>query len=151
VAEIGKPVPKFLSSEQFSALERLADLIMPPQAERPGAKQASAAEFLDFLISESPADRQQLYRAGLDKLNAEAGRRGGKLFSSLTPEDASDILKPLAAAWTYEPPSDAFARFLLTAKEDILRATYNSREFTTAMSRVSRGFSGSGYYWLPIE
>jgi hypothetical protein len=126
-------------------------MLMPAVDERPGAKEAAAAEFLDFLISQSPVDRQQLYRGGLDKLNSDSRRLHGRVFAALTDEQAAPILKPLTAAWTYDGPSDPFAQFLLAAKEDVLRATHNSREFVTAMSQRSRGFSGTGYYWLPIE
>jgi hypothetical protein len=134
---VGRPVARFFSEAQFKALERLADILMPAVDDRPGAKQAHVAEFLDFLISDSPAERQQLYRTGLDRLNKEGF-------------DAA-ALKPLTSAWTYDGPSDPFAKFLLAAKEDVMRATYNSREFAAAMEGTRRGFSGSGYYWTVIE
>jgi hypothetical protein len=134
---VGQAVPRFFTSDQFKALEWLADLLMPAVNERPGAKQAGAAQFLDFLISQSPPERQQLYRNGLDRLHREG-------FSEA-------VLNPLTASWTYDGPRDEFAQFLLAAKEDVMRATYNSREFAAAMSQVSRGFSGSGYYWTTIE
>jgi hypothetical protein len=137
VGAVGRAVPRFFTEDQFKALERLAHILMPPVDERPGAKQAGVAEFLDFLISESPLERQQLYRSGLDRLHQKGF-------------DAA-VLKPLTAAWTYDGPTDPFARFLLAAKEDVMRATFNSREFAAAMSQRSRGFSGSGYYWTPIE
>jgi hypothetical protein len=150
-AEVVRAVPRFFTGDQLSALQRLADILMPAVNERPGAKQAGAAEFLDFLISESPVDRQQLYRAGLDRLNADSKRAYDRAFAALTDEQAAPILKPLTGSWTYDGPADPFARFLLAAKEDVLRATHNSRELVAAMSQASRGFSGTGYYWLPIE
>jgi hypothetical protein len=151
LSEVGQAIPRFFSEEQFKALERLAAILMPAADGRPGAKQAAAAEFLDFLISQSPVDRQQLYRGGLDRLNSDSKRMHARQFAVLTDEQAAPILKPLTGAWTYDGPADPFARFLLAAKEDVLRATHNSHEFVTAMSQRSRGFSGSGYYWLPIE
>jgi hypothetical protein len=137
VGAVGRPVARFFTEAQFRTLERLAEVLMPPVDERPGSKQAHVAEFLDFLISESPADRQRLYRTGLDRLSKEG-------------IDAAS-LKPLTAPWTYDGPPDLFAQFLLAAKEDVMRATYNSREFAAAMSQTRRGFSGSGYYWTVIE
>jgi hypothetical protein len=139
LGEVGRPVPRFFNAEQFKALQLLSEILMPAIGKRPGAKEAGAAEFLDFLISQSPADRQELYRGGLDRLKG------------LTSEQMMPLLKPLTAEWTYAGPSDAFAQFLLAAKEDVMRATYNSREFASAMSQTSRGFSGSGYYWFPVE
>jgi hypothetical protein len=139
VGEVGRPVAGFFTTEQFKALEILAEMLMPSAGDRPGAKEAGAAAFLDFLISQSPADRQTLYRAGLDKLKGLSG------------EQMTPLLKPLTETWTYAGPSDPFAQFLFAAKEDVMRATYNSREFAAAMSQTSRSFSGSGYYWLRVE
>ena len=68
----------FFSADQFAALERLAEVLMPATGDSPGAQDAGVAEFLDFLISASPADRQAQYRDGLDKLNAGARSRYGK-------------------------------------------------------------------------
>ena len=64
-------VPAFFNAEQFAALRRLSDILMPSMKGAPGALEAKAAEFLDFLIGASPADRKQLYKAGLDALNAQ--------------------------------------------------------------------------------
>src|SRR5580692_5160109 len=59
-------VPRFFTPEQFSALRKVSDLLVPAMNGSVGALDAKAPEFLDFLIGESPADRQQVYRAGLD-------------------------------------------------------------------------------------
>src|SRR4051794_14325030 len=67
VADSGaEAVPHFFSPAQLGALRRLSDLIVPAMGDTPGALDARAPEFLDFLLGESPADRKQLYRAGLD-------------------------------------------------------------------------------------
>src|ERR1700719_2932609 len=86
---------RFFSAEQFAALDRLADILMPPAADLPGAKEAGSAEFLDFLISESPADRQALYREGLDTLNAESRSRYGKPFEATNAPEIEALLAPL--------------------------------------------------------
>jgi len=67
-----EPVLHFFTAQQFAALRKLSDFLMPPVNGAPGALEAKAPEFLDFLLSQSPADRQQLYRSGLDVLNAQA-------------------------------------------------------------------------------
>src|SRR5947207_3129947 len=66
----GEALPHFFTDRQFAALKKLAEILMPPMNGAVGAGEANAAEFLDFLIGESPADRQQLYRQGLDRLVA---------------------------------------------------------------------------------
>jgi hypothetical protein len=144
-------MPRFLSHEEFSALERLAELLAPAQAGVPGAREAGAAAFLDFLLGQSPGERSTLYREGLAKLNRASRQRFEKPFAELTPEQADPLLAPLRAAWTYHGPEDPFARFLAAAKEDVLTTTLNSREWAAAMSRRTRSAGGLGSYWYPVE
>lgn len=144
-------VPRFFSAEQFATLRRLSDLIMPSINGAPGALEARAPEFLDFLISVSPADRQRVYRAGLDGLNAQARRQFGKPFAEIDAAQAATLLAPLRQRWTFDPPSDPVARFLREAKHDVRTATVNSREAIMAASSGGRRAGGVGQYWYTIE
>ena len=54
-------------------------------------------------------------------------------------------------AWTYASPTDPLAHFLRQAKEDLLTATFNSREFADAQTAAGRRGTGVGTYWYPIE
>jgi hypothetical protein len=136
---------------QFAALRRLGDILMPAANGTLGASVAGASEFLDFLIGASPADRVALYREGLDRLNQEAKQRHDKLFSEVTAEQAEPILAPLKMPWTYNGPKDSFARFLLAAKNDLMLATVNSREYSAAAAQHGRRAGGAGRYWYPVE
>src|SRR5689334_5052826 len=57
---VGDGVPRYFSGPQIAALRTLGDLMVPAAQGRAGARDAKAAEFLDFLISQSPPDRQSL-------------------------------------------------------------------------------------------
>jgi hypothetical protein len=138
-----EPVPGFFTPAQLAALRRLSDIILPAISGAPGALDARAPEFLDFLVSRSPAPVQTLYRSGLDALNTSKFRRP---FTDLKPAEAGELLAPLRDAWTYDEPRDPFALFLRHAKADVLTATMNSREWLDATHR-----SGNGAYWLPPE
>ena len=144
-------VPHFFDRPGLAALARLGEILVPAQPAAPGAKEAEAALFLDFLIGQSPADRQNLYRNGVARLNQEAHKRYTQPFSALSATQAEPILAPLREAWTYAGPSDPFARFLRAAKEDFLQATINSRQWAEAGSRRRRSAGGASYYYLPIE
>ena len=94
--QVGRPVPHFFSAAQFAALRRLSDLILPAIGENPGALEAGAPEFLDFLIGQSPLPARVVYRSGLDALNARAtakyraGLRGaGRYAGGATAESAA--------------------------------------------------------------
>jgi hypothetical protein len=139
-------VTRFFSERQFAALKKLCEILQPAMSGAPGAIEAKAPEFLDFLIGESPGERQQVYRQGLDRLVA-AG------FVEADAAKANAILAPLKAAWTYDPPADPLARFLRQAKADVRTATVNSREYNTAGAAGGGGrrFGAQALYWLPLD
>jgi hypothetical protein len=146
-----EPVLHFFTAQQFAALRKLSELLMPPVNGAPGALEARVPEFLDFLLSQSPAERQQLYRNGLEGLNAQARKRFSKLFADVDTGQADMLLTPLRDLWTYDAPSDPVAAFLRAAKDDVRRATTNSREWNLAASAGRTRGGGGGLYWLPID
>jgi len=138
-------------ADQFAALKRLGEIFEPSSKDEPGAKEARAAEFLDFLVGESPAATIELYRAGLDALNAKGRQLYGKPFEALTEDQAAPILAPLLEPWSYTPQADTLSHFLHLAKEHVRRATVTSREYISVVSQRRRGAGGSGQYWLPVD
>jgi hypothetical protein len=145
-------MPRYFSPAQFSALRRLSGLLMPPLNGVSGALDAKAAEFLDFLISESPADRQQVYKSGLDGLNSLGKHRFNKAFVDLEADEADALLAPLKKPWTFQDPADPVAAFLRVAKQDVRIATVNSREYgATAPTGVGRRSGGAGLYWYSLD
>ncbi len=144
------PVTHFFTKEQFSALTHLSEIFEPATANMPGARDARAAEFLDFLLSKSPAPRQTLYRTGLDRLNSESAHRYSKPFAALDAAQCDAVLSPLRRPWTYEDPADPLEHFLREAKTDIFQATRNSYEFISVAAKRSRGASGVGEFWYPL-
>lgn len=127
--EAADPLPRFFTPAQFGALKKLCDLLTP------GSLNVGVPEFLDFYIGASSADRQHVYRTGLDALNAHG---------------FADVDALLRAPWTYEEPSDPLARFLRVAKADARTATMNSKEFSATASTGRRG-GGRGLYWYPLD
>ena len=140
------PMPKFFSGAQFAALRKVSEILMPSLNGAPGAIEAQAPEFLDFLIGRSDTERQQVYKNGLDGLNAQAKKTFNKSFSELDAGQALGMMNALHQPWTYEPPADPVARFLRVAKTDIRTATVNSREYS-----AGKRFTGSGLYWYPLD
>jgi hypothetical protein len=145
-------MPRFFTPAQFSALRRVSDLLMPAMSGAAGALDAKAPEFLDFLISESPADRQHVYQAGLDALNQQSAKRFNKPFADLDAAQADGFLAPLRQPWTFDEPADPIAAFLRAAKQDVRTATVNSREYSSAATPGGgRRFGGGGLYWYPLD
>jgi hypothetical protein len=144
-------LPHFFNADQMSALRKLSDTLQPSLHGTVGALDAKTPEFLDFLIGESSSDRQQVYRAGLDALNAQSKNQYQKAFADLDAAQAAAILAPLRQPWSFEPLTDPLARFLHTAKADIRTATVNSREYNSAGGASGRRFGSQGLYWLSLD
>jgi len=149
--------PRFFTDVQFATLEKLGEVLVPPLKNNPGALEAKAPEFLDFLISASPAARQKSYQFGLDQLELQARSKYQTSFHSLNETQAGALLKPLLAVrpWPEDLPSDPLQSFVAQVHEDLRTATMNSREWAAASQKsgrlFSRGYRGSGYYWAPID
>jgi hypothetical protein len=149
----GEMTPKFFTAVQLSTLRKVSDLLMPAMNGTPGALDAKAAEFLDFLIGESPADRQRVYKDGLDALNAQSVQQFKKPFAELEAPHADVLLAALRKPWTFEEPFDSVATFLRIAKQDVRTATVNSREYsaTATTGGGGRRIGGGGLYWYPLD
>jgi len=151
--------PHYFTADQFSALQKLAAVLVPPLKGKPGAVDAHAPEFLDFLISVSPAERQSLYRNGLESLNRVAQDQFHTNFHGLEAKQADAIIRPLLVAryWPQDMPEDPLKNFMAQIHEDLRTATANSREWAEGGSsspsggRVRRFNRGRGLYWRPID
>ena len=92
---VGDTTPRFFSAVQLATLRKLSDMLMPTLNGMPGALEAGAPEFLDFLIGASAAERKQLYKNGLDTLQTQAQKKFGKAFADLNETQAGELLAPL--------------------------------------------------------
>jgi len=138
--------PTFFTAEQFAALQKAADLLVPASGGNPSARDAAAPEFLDFYIGMSAANRQALYRKGLDDLNARARRSYRAPFGQLDDAQASAVLKPLFAPYAGKRSSLAFGPFVNEVRADLRTAATNSPAWAAAARAAGRPVP-SGQYW----
>lgn len=142
----------FFNEQQLATLRKLGDILLPPLNGYPGATQAGAPEFIDFLIGVSPADRKHMYQTGLDRLNADAEKLFHVPFAQLNAGQADKLLRPWLRAWMPEhPPKEQFARFINLAHQDIRTATMNSQAWSIAATSSGERAPGVGLYWSPID
>ena len=143
---------RFFSPSQMATLSRLSDVLMPPVGGKPGALQAQTPLFLDFLIGASSEERRQIYRKGLDWLDAEAKKRFHAEFSRLANQQAGELLKPWLRTWLNDhPPTEEHADFVNIAHDDIRTATVNSKEWAVAPQTPSQPKTEEELYWSPIQ
>ena len=148
---VAEPTARFFTPAQFGALKRLSEALMPAMGGNPGAIDCEAPEFLDFLIGVSPAERQQLYRGGLDALNAKAKAKFAKSFAELDAKQVDTVIRPLLAAtpWAWDLPKDPVMRFIASVRTDMATATRNSPVW--AEKAGTRGGGAGQLKWLPID
>jgi Gluconate 2-dehydrogenase subunit 3 len=142
----------FFTDEEFATLRRLSEILLPPLKGNPGAVDAGAPEFLDFLIGVSPADRKQMYRSGLDRLDTEARQKFGVPFAEIQAAQADQLLRPWLRTWMNDhPPEEPYAHFINVAHSDIRAATINSQAWSDAAKAAEQETPDVGLYWFPIE
>lgn len=142
----------FFSEEQMATLGRLCEILLPPMKSYPGAKDAGTPEFLDFLIGVSPADRQQMYQAGLDRLESEAKQRFSISFAAVNPAQADQLLRPWLRTWMTDfPPTEPYEHFINVAHSDIRTATINSEAWSQAAHAAGKQTPDVGLFWFPID
>src|SRR5512133_1441611 len=63
-AQKGPYKPKALTAHEYATLQRLSDLIIPADERSPGALEAGAADFIDFLCNASE-EMRDIWTGGL--------------------------------------------------------------------------------------
>ena len=143
---------RFFTTQQMATLTRLSDLLMPPVGDKPGAVQAEAPMFLDFLIGDSSDARKRVYSDGLDWLDAEAKKKFNLEFVKLNDAQADELLKPWLRTWLNDhPPEETHANFVNIAHDDIRTATVNSKAWFVVPQVGAEPRTEEELYWSPIE
>jgi hypothetical protein len=142
---------RYFTPVRYATLTRFADLLVPASQGYPGALQAGAPEFLDFLIGASPADRQAMYNDGLDRLNADCLKKSGVPFAKATAAQADAAVRPYLKGWINDhPPTEKHENFIALSHRDIRQATMNSVAWAQA-AEVSGERVNVGLYVHPLD
>ncbi len=143
---------RFFTEKQLATLRQLCEVLLPPLRHFPGAIDAGTPEFLDFLLSVSPADRQQSYIFGLNRLDAEAKQRFGIPFDAVNATQADTLIRPWLRTWmTDHPPTEPYEKFINVAHSDIRTATINSKAWSDAEKAEGDRRAQEGLYWYPVD
>jgi Gluconate 2-dehydrogenase subunit 3 len=88
--------PSFFTPDEYAVLSRLTDVIIP-ETDTPGASRAGVPEYIDRVVTANK-EHQELARAGLAWLIAEARTRFSKDYFSLDEPQHAALLQPLSDA-----------------------------------------------------
>jgi Gluconate 2-dehydrogenase subunit 3 len=124
-AERGRGSLRWITADEATVAEALANLIVPSDNDTPGIDEVcvlgpSTLESLDKLILSS-AERQTLYSRGLLSFDALALRKRQCKFAAMTSEDQTELLKAsqrIYEEWTSPAPAarKAWRRFKITVR-----------------------------------
>jgi len=122
----GKYQPKALTAHEYATLQRLADLIIPADERSPGALQAGAADFIDFLCAASD-DMKEIYTGGLLWIDDEMRRRyDGKDFLEASPANQTTFLDLIAWRKNASPELNPGIEFFSWVRRMVADAYYTS-------------------------
>jgi hypothetical protein len=143
---------RYFTATRYAALVHLCEIMMPASNGYPGAIQAGAPEFLDFLLGGSPADRQAMYNEGLDRLNADSMKKISVAFAKTDTKQADEVIRPYLKGWINDhPPKERHERFIALVHREIRTATINSPAWASAAEASGERTPGVGLYWAPID
>ena len=122
----GRYQPKALTAHEFAILQRLADLILPADERSPGALEAGAADFIDFLCAASD-DMKEIYTGGLGWIDDEMRRRfDGKDFLLASPASQTAFLDLIAWRKNASPELNPGIEFFAWLRRMVADAYYTS-------------------------
>ncbi len=112
-------VPKKFTPHNFLTLKKLGDIIIP------GASEAGAAEFIDFLSSHN-AELAAIFNGGFGWLDNYMQKTYGADFLSATPGQQTELLDKLAYEKNRTPETAPGVHFWTWARNMVVDAYYTS-------------------------
>ena len=130
-AQKGPYQPKALTAHEYATLERLSGLILPADEHSPGAVEAGAAAFIDFLCAASD-EMLAIYTGGIAWLDDAMRRRAegkdflGATFLSATAAEQTALLDLIAWRKNQSPELNPGIHFFTWARRMVADAYYTS-------------------------
>ena len=138
---------RFLSPDQLTMLERIADVIIP-ETDTPGAVAAGTHRFIDLMLAEwASAETQQQFVAELTRIDARATELGMKSFLGGSAEQQAEVVHLLdQEAFAAGAPYTFFRRL----KKLVLFSFFSSEPGATQALRFDP-FPGDYQPCLPLR
>jgi len=125
-AQKGPYQPKALTAHEYATLRRLADLIIPADERSPGALEAGAADFIDFLCAASD-EMRDIYTGGIAWLDDQMRRRhDGRDFLGAQPAQQTEMLDLIAYRRNQSPELGPGIQFFTWVRRMVADAYYTS-------------------------
>ena len=136
-ASTGAYKPKALNPHEYQTMEKLADLIIPPDDKSPGAVASGACEFIDLLASQNPR-LLDIYTGGVGWLDRAMQRRYSTDFLSAKPNQQIALLDLIAYQKNESAELGPGINFFEWARHMVVDAYY-----TSAIGIKALGYMGN--------
>lgn len=140
--------PKCFTPHQFATLHKLCDLVIPADEHSPGAADAGAAEFIDFLSAHNE-ELAAIFTGGMSWLDDYMGKTYGADFLSARSAQQTEVLDSLAWREKHRPETAGGRRFWTWLRNMTVDAYY-----TSPAGVADLGFMGNGamsHFSVPRE
>lgn len=118
--------PKALTPHEYATLDRLSGIILPADEHSPGAVEAGAAAFIDFLCAASD-EMLAIYTGGIAWLDDAMRRRSdGRDFLNAPPAEQTVLLDQIAWRKNASPELNPGISFFTWARRMVADAYYTS-------------------------
>jgi gluconate 2-dehydrogenase gamma chain len=124
--ESGSYVPVFFTPREYATIVALSDMIIPGDAQSPGAVLGGAPPFIDYIVSQQP-ERQTAMRGGLVWLDTECRRRFDKAFLECADAQRRAVLDDIAWPAKARPEFSHGVRFFTTMRDLVATGFFSSR------------------------
>ena len=121
----GEYQPKCFTAHEFKTLQRLSDLIIPADDHSPGALEAHAAEWIDYMASNSP-ELAQIFTGGFGWLDHHTQQQHAVDFVDAKRDEQAAVLDVIAFEKNATPENAAGIRFFSWARNLVTDAYYTS-------------------------
>ena len=121
----GVYAPKGFNAHEYKTLQRLSDLTIPADEHSPGALAAGAADWIDFMASNSP-ELREIFTGGMAWVDHDMQRRYGADFLDAKPEQQTAMLDLIGIQKNAAPENEAGIHFFHWARNLVLDAYYTS-------------------------
>jgi hypothetical protein len=112
--------PRFFSTLEYRIVDELSELLIPSDADSPGARAAKVAWFIDTSLLHSDRSRQQNWRKAIAAIDKLVQSRFGKPFMDCTPAQRNNFME----MWAHneEAPTTPLDRFFAEFKPTVIEA-----------------------------
>ena len=116
--------PKFFNAEQMALVATISEHIIPTDEHSKGALAAEVPQFIDLMISESPAEAQKNWTDGLSAVDKLSQSKNGAAFTKATKDQQIALLTEISK--NEAKPSTPEERFFKTIKNMTIDGYYTS-------------------------